>query len=500
MKALILAAGVGSRLHPITKTKPKCLVHVNCKPIIEYQIDALLKHDLEKIIIVVGYLGESIKKHVQQRYEHVSNIEFITNADFSTTNNAYSLNLCKELVYDEEFMIMNADVAFSQKIISAIYQSEGSAVSYQKDSYNDESMKVTLENGILKKISKVITQDNANGCSTDLYKFSAADSKKLFDHLHQEISISGVLNNWTEVAIDHLATTGELKMNGVNIGNEPWYEIDNIEDLQNAEVMFIKHQLDLSKYKAAFVDMDGTLYRGNAEIPGADNFIKKLREKVEYVFVLSNNSSKSHSQQVGKLGRFNIAINENEVLLSSDHIVEWLKENKVKKVYSVGTKAFNTFLESNGCMLTSDNPEAVILSYDTELTYEKISTASLLLQDQTVKYFATHPDMVCPTENGPIPDIGSFIKLLEPATQRQPDAIFGKPNPGMVLTKLKELGIEGHECLMFGDRVYTDYKMADAAGMTFIGVTSGESDREDFEGIQNAYVLPSVKYLFDALD
>ena len=118
-------------------------------------------------------------------------------------------------------------------------------------------------------------------------------------------------------------------------------------------------------------------------------------------------------------------------------------------------------LEKANITIDEHSPEAIVLGYDTEVSYEKLSTAALLMQKQPqIRYYATHMDNVCPAEKGNIPDIGSFIALFEKTTQRIPDKIFGKPNPEMIEGILRKHQVCPGEAIFFGDRVYTDYEMA----------------------------------------
>ena len=100
MNAVILAAGIGSRLSPITDTKPKCLVHVNGKPIIDYQIDALLSAGITSIFIVAGYRHDDLRRHLERVYAHSSSITMVVNEDYLTTNNMYSLHTVRSQVQD----------------------------------------------------------------------------------------------------------------------------------------------------------------------------------------------------------------------------------------------------------------------------------------------------------------------------------------------------------------------------------------------------------------
>ncbi|PXF20687.1 MAG: HAD family hydrolase, partial [Methanobacteriota archaeon] len=123
-------------------------------------------------------------------------------------------------------------------------------------------------------------------------------------------------------------------------------------------------------------------------------------------------------------------------------------------------------------------PEYVVLGYDTEITYDKLSTASIHLH-AGVPLVASHPDIVCPSPAGGLPDSGAYMALFEATTGVTPVRVCGKPNAGMLLHKVVELGLEPSGCAMIGDRLYTDLEMAAQAGVHGVLVLSGEATADD---------------------
>ncbi len=138
------------------------------------------------------------------------------------------------------------------------------------------------------------------------------------------------------------------------------------------------------------------------------------------------------------------------------------------------------YLIREGINTHSPNPEYVVLGYDTELTYEKLRQASIYLLNN-VPLLATHKDIVCPTPQGPIPDIGSMLALIEKATGKTPLKIFGKPNKEMILHVMKRHNAAGKDTVVIGDRLYTDMELARKSGTGFVLVLSGETKRPDVE-------------------
>ena len=234
----------------------------------------------------------------------------------------------------------------------------------------------------------------------------------------------------------------------------------------------------LDGIEAVFLDLDGTIYLGGEPIEGALDFLERLDQRGIRRFFLSNNSSKSVSQYLEKLTSMGIPANEQDILLSTHDLLSWLKKEGVTETYLVGTEGMREMLEEDGIRTRSRSPQYVVLGYDTEINYEKLSTASIHLHSG-VPMVASHPDIVCPSPDGGLPDTGAYIDLFEATTGVRPIHICGKPNPGMILHKIEELGLQPDNCAMVGDRLYTDIEMAERSGVHGILVLSGEATMSD---------------------
>lgn len=235
MKAVILAAGVGTRLKPITNNIPKCLAKVLNKPILQYQIESYLYAGIKDIIIVTGYLSDKIEVFVQKKYSGIANIKIVYNKNFETTNNMYSLYLTQFLLNDC-LIVSNADVVIPLDMIKHILASEyENCIAVQKNNYNNESMKIKVDRNVIRTISKTINRENSYGTSIDIYRLGNTAKNKLFNIINEIIEIKKDNNLWTEVAINMLLS--QINFYPLDIKNRYWYEIDNFEDLKKAEEM-----------------------------------------------------------------------------------------------------------------------------------------------------------------------------------------------------------------------------------------------------------------------
>ena len=174
-----------------------------------------------------------------------------------------------------------------------------------------------------------------------------------------------------------------------------------------------------------------------------------------------------------------------------------VKQKGINDTYLVGTEGMRSMLEESGVNTQSEKPQYVVLGYDTEINYEKLTKATIHLHNG-IPLVASHPDIVCPSPDGGLPDVGAYLSLFEATCGVKANHICGKPNAGMIQHKIEELGLDPSECAMIGDRLYTDLEMAERAGVFGILVLSGEASISDLEdAIQKPdLVVNSVADLF----
>jgi len=484
MKVFILAAGVGSRLRPLTDMKPKCLVRVGGKPILAYQIEAYLESGLNAgdIIIAGGYRTDMMDAYLKNNFPGVVLIE---NKVYDTTNNMFSLHYAlKEMGIDENegIIINNGDCIYDSHIISGIISdSRHDTVAVHRDEYLAESMKVAVTDGIIRTISKEIPESEAFGVSIDLYRLSHVSAIKLLEIMENYVVAQNQKNLWTEVALQDLFNICDFAP--FDIQNRDWIEIDNFNDLLLADRMFSK--FDIGRKKCLVSDLDGTVYLGNTPIDRAVRFIQKSSPEKEFFF-LTNNTSKIPDDYVERLNSMGITTDRTHIIAPHLPMIKYLRGESIDRVFLMANKRYSDFLTGEMPGLKTDvvsqSCQAVIVTFDTELTYDKLKEAALLLQNPEVKFLATHHDKVCPTENGPIPDAGSIIALLHSATGREPDKIFGKPNQELLYQVVQKYNKD--DIAIIGDRLYTDKVLAENAGIDFVLVLSGESNRTDAENCE----------------
>lgn len=245
--------------------------------------------------------------------------------------------------------------------------------------------------------------------------------------------------------------------------------------------------------KCLVLDMDGTIYLDSTPIGDMINTLKICREHGIQIYYFTNNSSKNYMEYVKKLQAIGFYDERDIVYTSAMATISYLNaEYPGKKVYAVATdEVKKSFIEGGVNVVDSDDAEIVLLAYDTTLTFEKLKKANELLV-RGATYIATHPDTVCPTKDISMPDVGSFIKLLEASSfGRVPDAIIGKPNNIAGNEIVRATGLKPEQITMVGDRLYTDIMFGVNSGFNTILVYSGETTKEM---LAKSNVNPTIEF------
>ena len=228
-------------------------------------------------------------------------------------------------------------------------------------------------------------------------------------------------------------------------------------------------------------DMDGTIYLGGRVFPFAVEYIKRLRADGRRVLFFTNNASRNKDVYFERLTRMGFEPREDEIMTSGDVTIRFLLTQRPgKTVFLLGTGSLkNSFTEAG--ITLSDDADIVVSSFDTELTYAGLERACTLIRNGA-EYLCTHPDFNCPTETGFIPDSGAIAAAITASTGVEP-RYFGKPYADTAEMILSYTGVGAKDACVFGDRLYTDIALGKNSGMTSVLVLSGETKREDLDGL-----------------
>ena len=219
-------------------------------------------------------------------------------------------------------------------------------------------------------------------------------------------------------------------------------------------------------------DLDGTVYLRGVLYPGVPELVARLEAAgLQYGF-LTNNSSVGPDAYVRRLRAQGLAIGRQHVLTSAEATCAMLAGLGLgPDLYIVGTRAFRRFLAARGYLHSYERANAVLVGFDTELTYRKLTEATRLLLERRLPLVASHPDPVCP---GPLPDAGMLLACFQAADPAiRVAAVAGKPNRWIVELVQQRFGCALDEVVMVGDRLDTDVAFAAAYGMRSILVLNG---------------------------
>lgn len=240
MKAVILAAGVASRLRPLTNNTPKCLLKVGSKSILELAIENLIANKIFDIVIVTGYLENQIRDFLNVRFPEL-NISFYYNELYNSTNNIYSLWLARNAFHADDMLLLDSDIVFDNRIITKLFNSGyKSCLALKRHDVLDEEIKVrTDNNGRVLEISKEVNPSEAAGESVGIELFSKELLRELFSVIDHKVNIEKNVNQFYEAAFQELINNNH-DIYTVDITEYFCTEIDTIEDLKIAGELYNK--------------------------------------------------------------------------------------------------------------------------------------------------------------------------------------------------------------------------------------------------------------------
>ncbi len=226
------------------------------------------------------------------------------------------------------------------------------------------------------------------------------------------------------------------------------------------------------------IDMDGVLYRGTEVIPGADDFIRQLRERRIPFRFLTNNSQRTRRDMVAKLARMGIEVEEEHIFTCAMATARFLAEQKPGgTAFVIGEGGLLTALHQNGFAVVDHEPDYVVVGEGRTFNLEMVEAAVRMIVGGA-KLIATNLDPNCPTQNGLRPGCGAMVAMLETATGVKAFSV-GKPSPVMMRAARKELGLATDETTMIGDTMETDILGGVQLGFHTVLVLSGGTKRED---------------------
>lgn len=257
MQAIILAAGLGKRLGTLTQHNTKCMVKVNGISLIDRLLEQLISYSLNRIVIVIGYRGEDLKKYIGSSYKHIP-IEYVFNDIYDKTNNIYSLYLAKEYLLNDDTLLIESDLIFDSSIFDRVISSPfpNVAVVAKYESWMDGTMVILdNENNIANFVPKAFFDyKNLNNYykTVNVYKFSNDFSRyKYIPFLEAYIYAMGN-NEYYESVLRVLAMLDKTGLKALILNDEKWYEIDDIQDLDIAETLFASDKDSLKHYQQRY--------------------------------------------------------------------------------------------------------------------------------------------------------------------------------------------------------------------------------------------------------
>ncbi|MDI6774807.1 MAG: HAD-IIA family hydrolase [Verrucomicrobiota bacterium] len=253
----------------------------------------------------------------------------------------------------------------------------------------------------------------------------------------------------------------------------------------------------MSSIRAVILDLDGTIYNGRDEVPGAARFVRRLIERdIRYIFV-TNRANRRPASIARQLRGFGIPCRPENVLTSAEATALSLKRGKA---FVIGEHGLRSALRARGFVLTDDRPDYVIVSFDTGLTYARLAKACDLINCGAA-FVATNPDKRLKTKTGFSPGAGAIAAALATATGVAP-LVIGKPEKLLIELGLKRMKVKAARALLVGDNVETDAPAGRRAGVRTALILSGVSSRSDVRrsGCRPTWVVADYDELWEIVE
>ena len=247
MIGVILAAGMAKRLRPLTDTKPKCLLPVAGRTLLERTVDAMHQAGITEFVVVTGYRADMIRDFLSFHFPH-STFHYLHNADYAHNNNIYSLWMAGQVVRGREFLLMDSDILCDPAAVVRIAQEPVSALAVNRHELGEEEMKVVVDSEMrITEISKTCCPEDAMGESVGIEHITADYSEALFRELDQMILSEGLVDIFYERAFERLIPQGHT-FRVVDTTDYFSYELDTPEDYQRAQELFRECQSSMFNF------------------------------------------------------------------------------------------------------------------------------------------------------------------------------------------------------------------------------------------------------------
>jgi len=242
MKCIIVAAGMSTRLRPLTDSLPKCLLLIGGKTILQRTIDNLLGAGITNIALVVGFESEKVRSYLKHQFPE-RRFRIILNPNFRSTNNAYSLFLARDFFLDsgtktrESLLLLDSDILFHPRLLQVLQAltNENTIVVRVKGAHDDEEVRVSVDgSGSVLKIGKDVDLEDLYGESIGIERFNHESARLLFDVLDRRVRRGNGRTEYYEVALQEMIDLG-VRFKGVDMADCPAVEIDSKDDLELAE-------------------------------------------------------------------------------------------------------------------------------------------------------------------------------------------------------------------------------------------------------------------------
>lgn len=407
MQAIMLAAGKGTRLRKYTKNNTKCMLEVGNVSLLERTINALLKADIHKLILVIGYQKENLKRYIQEKkLDKKINIEYIENDIYNITNNIYSLYLAKEYLKKEDTILLESDLIYDENIIKELVESNmpNAAVVAKYEDWMDGTV-VTLdeENKILEFIEK---QDfdfsliNTYYKTVNIYKFTKEYMQQYYLPFLEAYIKSYGKNDYYELVLKVISGIPKSGLQAFKLTNQKWYEIDDCQDLNISELLFSDDEKKIELYQKRFggywrfKNLKDYCYLVNPYFP-TTKMIEKMKHNFEQ---LLTNYPSTMSIQSNCISRF-FDVDENKILVGNGaaELINNL-DNIIKGSIGISIPTFNEYVrcfpnneiveiqtKQNNYQLTKD----ILLSY-----IDKVDNLIIINPDNPTGNFITKENIL----------------------------------------------------------------------------------------------------------